>query len=408
MTLNFPIDEIRSDFEVLKNKINGNPIVYFDSGATALKPKQVIDEVDRYYRHETASVHRGVHTLSEKATEKFENARIKLQKFINASSEKEIIFTSGTTGSINLVAQSYGRNFLKDGDEVLISELEHHANIVPWQLLQQDKKIVIKVIPITKGGVIDLEAYKKLLSPKTKLVAFTHVSNVLGTIQPAKEIISLAHSVGAVTVVDGAQAAPHIEIDVTELDADFYALSGHKLISVTGTGILFGKKKWLDKMPPSIGGGAMIEMVTFDKTTFKKAPEKFEAGTPHIAGAIGMAAAIDYIEKIGFEKINKYEDHLNAYFLEKFANLPGIKISGHPENRVPVFSLVLEDVHPHDIGTLLDQDGIAVRTGHHCCQPLMRWLKVPATTRASLAFYNTTEEIDKLAKSLQRIQEIFK
>ncbi|MBQ48557.1 MAG: cysteine desulfurase CsdA [Zetaproteobacteria bacterium] len=405
MTLD--IRKIRSDFPILDNKVHGKQLVYLDNGATTLKPKIVTDEINRHYELEASNVHRGVHFHSENATLKYEAARRSFVRFLNARSENEIIFTSGTTASINLVAQSWGRNFLKQGDEIIISWLEHHSNIVPWQMLCEEKGCVLKVVPINKSGEVDVEAYKDLLSSKTKLVAMTWVSNAIGTIVPIKEVIDLAQQVGAITVVDGAQGSGHFNTDVQELGCDFFALSGHKLFGATGTGILYGKEELLEKMPPVTGGGSMIRIVTFEKTTWAGLPDKFEAGTPHIGGVIGMAKAIEYLHNIGFDDIQKWEHELLLYGTEKLSSVPKLTMIGTAENKAPIFSFVIDGIHPHDMGTLLDQEGVAIRAGHHCCQPLMKFYGVPATSRASLAFYNTKEDIDALVNAIAKAQEIF-
>lgn len=406
----FSVEAIRKDFAALSEVTMGSqdkPLVYLDSGATILKPKVVADVVDRYYRYETASINRGVHDLSAKASVSYDAARKKLAQFIGAPSTDELIFTAGTTAGINLVAQSYVRTFLSPGDEILITTLEHHANIVSWQLAAKGMGIVIKEIPITDAGEIDMEAYKALLGPKTKVVAMAHVSNVLGTVLPIREMIALAHEAGAVTLVDGAQAPCHCPIDVQDLDCDFYALSGHKMLAGTGCGLLYGKKELLDKMPPVIGGGAMIERVSFEGSTFREAPAKFEAGTPNIAGVLSMGAAVDYLSALDFAAIHDYEQTLSACFWQQLDKTSGMTVLGRAKQRAPVFAFTLDCAHPHDVGTLLNEDGIAVRTGHHCAQPLMKRFKVPATTRACLSFFNTEDEIHLLFESINKVKKVF-
>ncbi len=397
------IEKIRAQFPVLHQKVNGKPLIYFDNAATNQKPKQVIDALVNYYQGYNANIHRGIHTLAEKATKAFEATRHSMQKFINAKHVEEIIFTRGVTESINLVASSYGRAFLKEGDEVIISGLEHHSNIVPWQIICEEKKSKLKVIPITEVGEIDLEAYRKLLSAKTKIVAVNHASNSLGTINPIKEIIRLAHEVGAVVLIDGAQAAAHLEIDVQDLDCDFYCISSHKMYGPTGTGILYGKRSLLEKMPPYMGGGEMIKDVTFAKTTYNDLPYKFEAGTPNIADVIALNEAINFINTLGKEQIAEHESELLAYASEKLALIPGLKLIGTAKEKVAVQSFIVEGIHHFDIGQMLDTRGIAVRTGHHCTQPLMDRFGIEGTVRASFSIYNTKAEIDEMYEGLKRI-----
>lgn len=406
--MGFSVDAIRQDFAALTTKVGDKPLVYLDSGATILKPKSVVDVIDRYYRYETASINRGVHELSEKASVAYDQARQKLTDFIGAGSTDEVIFTAGTTASINLVARSYVPTFLTEGDEILITTLEHHANIVSWQLVAKSMGAVIKEIPITDDGEIDMPAYKELLgSPRVKVVAMAHVSNVLGTVLPVKEMTALAHEAGAVVLVDGAQAPCHLRIDVQDLDCDFYALSGHKMLAATGCGLLYGKRKLLDAMPPIIGGGAMIERVSITDSTFRGVPAKFEAGTPNIAGVLSMGAAVDYLNALDFAEVNAYEQKLSAVFFEAMEDVEGIRILGRAKHRAPVFAFTLACAHPHDIGTLLNAYGIAVRTGHHCAQPLMARFKAPATTRACLSFFNTEDEIHTLVEGLRHVQKVF-
>jgi cysteine desulfurase/selenocysteine lyase len=403
----FDVSRIRGDFPILKQKANGHPLVYLDNAATSQKPLAVIERLERYYREENANIHRGVHMLSEKATEEYESARGKIRKFLNAKESREILFVRGTTEAINLVAQSFGRKNIRAGDEILISHMEHHSNIVPWQMLCEQTGAKLKIIPITDSGELILEEYERLLSERTRLVSLVHVSNSLGTVNPVKAVIEQAHRRGIPVLLDGAQAVPHVKVDVQELDADFYAFSGHKLFGPTGIGVLYGKEKFLDAMSPYQGGGDMIRQVTFEKTSYNVLPYKFEAGTPNIAGAIGLGAAIDYLEKIDWSRSAKYEQELLHYANKKLSAVEGLRFIGEARDKVPVVSFVLKDVHPHDIGTILDESGIAIRTGHHCTMPLMLRFQVPATARASMAFYNTMEEIDVLAEALKKVQEVF-
>lgn len=400
--------DFRKDFPILSKQVNGKPLIYFDSGATAQKPKQVINAITNYYSQQNANIHRGVHTLSQEITTAYENARITVQKHINAKYSHEIIFTNGTTESINLVASTFGKIFINAGDEIIVSEMEHHSNILPWQQLCEEKKAILKVIPINDKGELLLDEYKQLLSPKTKLIAITHVSNTLGTVNPLKEIISLAHTKNIPVLVDGAQAIPHINVDVQDLDADFYCFSGHKVYAPTGVGILYGKEKWLRKLPNYQVGGGTIKTVSFTKTEYADIPLRFEAGTPHIEGGIGLASAIDYINAIGLGNISSYEHELTQYATEKLLAIDGLKIIGNSINKASVISFVLDGIHPYDIGVILDQLGIAVRTGHHCTQPLMDKYKIPGTIRASLAFYNTKEEIDALVKGVIKAKQMLK
>ena len=402
------IQKIRQDFPILSKKVNGKPLVYLDSCATAQKPKQVIDAISNYYQTQNANVHRGVHQLSQEITVAYENARVTVQKHLNAALSQEIIFTSGTTESINLVANSFGKKYIKAGDEIIISEMEHHSNILPWQMLCEEKSAVLKVIPINEKGELLIDEYKKLLCDKTKIVAVTHISNTLGTINPVKEIIGLAHEKNIPVLIDGAQAVPHIKVDMQALDADFYCFSGHKLFGPTGVGILYGKEKWLNEMPPYKVGGGTIKTVTFKKTEYADLPLKFEAGTPHIEGGIGLAAAINYVNEIGLENIGAYECELLEYATTKLSTIEGLRIIGTAKEKASVISFVIEEVHPLDIGTILDKQGIAVRTGHHCTQPLMEHFGIPGTIRASLVFYNTKEEIDVLVKGIQKAIKMLK
>ncbi|WP_171017399.1 cysteine desulfurase [Maribacter sp. ACAM166] len=398
----FNSQKLRQDFPILSKKANGKPLVYLDSGATAQKPKQVIDAISNYYQSQNANIHRGVHQLSQEITIAYENARATIQKHLNAAVSHEIIFTSGTTESINLVANSFGKKYINASDEIIISEMEHHSNIVPWQVLCEEKGAVLKVIPINENGELRIDEYKKLLCSKTRIVAVTHVSNTLGTINPVKEIIALAHEKSIPVLIDGAQAVPHMKVDIQALDADFYCFSGHKVFGPTGVGILYGKEKWLNKIPPYKVGGGIIKTVTFEKTEYADLPLKFEAGTPHIGGGIGLAAAIDYVNEIGLENIGAYEHELLEYATLKLLAIEGLRIIGTAKEKASVISFVIEEVHPLDVGTILDKQGIAVRTGHHCTQPLMEHFGLPGTIRVSLVFYNTKEEIDVLVNGIQK------
>lgn len=400
-------DKIRKDFPVLHQEVNGQPLAYLDNAASSQMPKQVADRIDHYHRFEHANVHRGIHTLSQKATDAYEEARRKVQKLINADHEYEVIYTTGTTDSINLVANSYGLENLSRGDEIILTEMEHHANIVPWQMTAKKTGAVIKVIPVTDSGDLNLEAYKDLITSSTKIVSVVHVSNALGTVNPVKQIGEIAHENGAVFVVDGAQAVPHQAIDVQDIDADFYAFSAHKMCGPTGFGILYGKKKLLDGMPPYRGGGDMIDKVSFEETTFNVVPFRFEAGTPPIAAAIGYSAALDYLNKIGMEQIEAREQELVDYAVDQVTKVDGLKLVGNSKNRASVISFVFDDIHASDLGTILDKRGIAVRTGHHCAQPVLRRFGVPATSRASLSFYNTKDDIDRLVDGIEYAKTFF-
>jgi cysteine desulfurase/selenocysteine lyase len=403
----FDVEKIREDFPVLKQTIHGKPLVYLDNAATAQKPRAVIDAIRKFHEVDCANIHRGVHELSQRSTAAYEETRAKMKRFLNARSKSELIFVRGTTEGINLVASSWGHKNVRDGDEVVISAMEHHSNIVPWQMLCEAKGAKLRVIPINDRGELILEEYARLLNPRTRLVAVAHISNALGTVNPVKEIIVMAHRAGALALVDGAQAAPHVKVDVQALDADFYALSGHKMVGPTGIGILYGKSKLLNAMPPYQGGGDMIKTVTLEKTTYNDLPYKFEAGTPNIAGGIGLGAAVDYLNRIGLDRIAAYEHELLVYGTEALSQIPGLRMIGTAREKAAVLSFVIDGIHPHDIGTVLDRLGIAVRTGHHCAQPVMDRFGVPATTRASLAFYNTVREIDALAAGLRKVKEIF-
>lgn len=398
----FDINKIRNDFPILKREVNGKPLVYLDNGATTQKPKFVIDAITNYYEEMNSNVHRGVHYLSQLSTDAFEVTRRKVQQFINAKEEAEIIITKGTTESINLVASCFGKAFVHEGDEIIISAMEHHSNIVPWQMLCEDRGAVLRVIPMNDKGELDMKAYEELLSDKTKIVAVAYVSNALGTINPVKQIIEMAHARNVPVLVDAAQAIQHIAIDVQELDVDFLAFSGHKMYAPTGVGVLYGKRALLDAMPPYQGGGDMIKDVTFEKTTYNELPFKFEAGTPNIEAGICFAAAIDYINSLGIENIKAHEDELLAYATQKLKAIAGVRIIGEAEYKSSVISFVVDGVHPYDIGVILDKLGIAVRTGHHCAQPVMDRFNIPGTVRASLALYNTKEDIDNFVAGLTR------
>jgi len=404
----FNVDKIREDFPILSTIVHGKPLCYLDNAATTQKPKAVLEAINNYYLHQNSNVHRGVHYLSGLATEVFEDARVKVKKFINASSTQEIIFTRGTTESINLAAYSFGRSFINEGDEIIISEMEHHSNIVPWQLIAADKKAKIKIIPVNDDGELDLQEFERLITRKTKLVSVVYVSNSLGTINPVKTIIQTAHSHNIPVLIDGAQAVQHLPINVQQLDCDFFAFSGHKMYGPTGIGILYGKINLLESMPPFMGGGDMISKVSFEKTTYNELPYKFEAGTSNIAGAVGLGAAVEYISNIGIDAIAKHEKELLDYAGEVVSRFDGIKIFGNAKNKCSVLSFVFKDIHPHDMGTFLDFEGVAVRTGHHCTQPLMQRFNVPATTRASFAMYNTREEIDILAEGIKKVIKVFR
>ena len=395
------LNTIRADFPILSRKVNGQDLVYLDNAATSQTPTQVIDVIADYYQSYNANIHRGVHTLSQEATDKFEQARQSIQNHFNIRKSHEVIFTSGTTHSINLVAFGFG-TILDPGDEVIVSALEHHANIVPWQMMCERSGAILRVIPMTDDGTLDMHAYKELLNKKTKLGFVNHVSNALGTINPVKEIINKAHKVGAAVLVDGAQACGHIKPNLKKLDVDFYTVSAHKLCGPTGIGMLYGKEKWLNKLPPYQGGGEMIEEVTFEKTTYADLPHKFEAGTPNICGGIAFGAALDYMNAIGFEAIGSYEDELLQYANEQLKQIEGLRIYGDNKQKTAVISFNIDSIHPYDVGTLLDKMGIAVRTGHHCAQPIMDYFKIPGTIRASFAFYNTKDDVDTFVNGVQR------
>ena len=401
------VGRIRGDFPILQREVRGKPLVYLDNAATTQKPSQVIEALTRYYVSQNANIHRGVYHLSELATAAYEEARGRAQLFLNAAHPEEVVFVRGTTEAINLVASSYGRSVLRHGDEVLISAMEHHSNIVPWQLLCDSTGARLRVAPIDRTGTLLLDEFEQAIGPRTKVVALVHVSNSLGTINPIEELVSVAKERGAVVLVDGAQAAPHMPVDVQRLGCDFYAISGHKMYGPTGIGLLYGRSELLEAMPPYQGGGEMIRSVTFEKTTYAPAPGKFEAGTPHIAGAVGLGAAIDYIERIGWSYIHEQETALLEHALEQLAGVPGLRIVGCAKERASVVSFVMDGIHAHDIGTIVDQEGVAIRTGHHCTQPVMDFFHLPATARASFAFYNTLSEVDILVRALKEAREVF-
>lgn len=407
MTRRFEVERIRADFPILARQVHGRPLVYLDNAATSQKPKLVIDAFRRYYKTENSNIHRGVHYLSELATRDYERARSIVQRFINAADHREVIFVRGTTEGINLVSQTFARQAVKAGDEILISGLEHHSNIVPWQILCEQTGAVLRVVPINDDGEILVDEYERLLSERTRLVAVGHVSNALGTINPIKQLIEMAHSRNIPVLVDGAQAVPHMAVDVQALDCDFYVFSGHKMCGPTGIGILYGKREHLEGMPPYQGGGEMIKSVTFEKTVYNDLPHKFEAGTPHISGAIGLGAAVEYLQQAGMDSIAAYEHQLLEYGTRALSRIDGLRIIGTAREKASVLSFILDGVHAHDVGTILDQEGIAVRTGHHCAQPVMIRFGIPATARASLAFYNTQKEIDVLVAAIHKVKEVF-
>ena len=403
----FEVARIREDFPILKQTINGKPLVYLDNAATSQKPQSVIDALVHYYTTENSNVHRGVHTLSQRATDDYEGARSKVKQLINAGDDREIIFVRGTTEGINLVAHSFAKDRLNQGDEIVISAMEHHSNIVPWQILCEERGARLRVAPINDAGELLLDEYESLLGPRTKLVSMVHVSNALGTVNPAKQIVDIAHRRGIPTLLDGAQAVPHSTVDVRDLDCDFYVFSSHKVCGPTGIGVLYGKGEVLEAMPPYQSGGEMIKSVTFEKTQYNVLPHKFEAGTPNIAGGIGLGAAIDYVTGLGMDRISAYERQLLEYGTERLNELSNLRLIGTAREKSAVLSFVMEGVHPHDIGTILDSEGVAVRTGHHCAQPVMDRFGVPATARASLSFYNTKEEIDALVTAIDKVSEVF-
>ena len=402
----FDVQRVRADFPILNETIHGKPLVYLDNAATTQKPQSVLDALTHYYAHDNANIHRGVHLLSERATLAYEAARGKIQRFLNARKPEEIIFVRNATEAINLVAQTYGRKHVGEGDEIIISAMEHHCNIVPWQMLCEEKGAILRVIPMNDAGELLFDEYEKLLSPRTKFVSVVHMSNALGTVNPIKQMIETAHRQGIPVLVDAAQSAYHMAVDVQDLDCEFLVFSGHKLYGPTGIGVLYGKEEFLNAMPPWMGGGDMIRSVTFEKTTYNSLPYKFEAGTPHIAGGIGLGAAVDYLNALGMDKLAAYERELLEYGTNALQSVEGLRMIGTARHKASVFSFVLEGVHPHDIGTIVDMDGIAIRTGHHCAQPVMQRYNIPATARASLACYNTREEIDALVRSLNRVMEV--
>ncbi len=404
----YDVARLRRDFPILARSVHGRPLVYLDNAATTQKPRAVIDRLVRYYTQENSNVHRGVHYLSEIATAAYESARTTVKDFLHARDEKEIIFTRGTTEGINLVVQTWGRKNLRDGDEVLISAIEHHSNIVPWQFLCDEKGATLRVIPVNDAGDLMLDQFASMLTDRTRIVAFGHASNALGTINPVKEMTAMAHAIGALVVIDGAQGVPHTSVDVQDLDCDFYAFSGHKVYGPTGIGVLYGRQSILEELPPWQGGGDMILSVSFEKTTYNALPYKFEAGTPNIEGVVGLAAALDYVGSLGIERIAAHEHDLLTYATTRLQQLPGLRIIGTAKRKASVISFTLEGVHPHDIGTILDQEGIAIRTGHHCAQPVMMRFNVPATGRASFGLYNTREEADALVAGLRKVIEVFR
>jgi cysteine desulfurase/selenocysteine lyase len=403
----YDVKQVRRDFPVLDQLVHGKPLVYLDNAATSQKPEAVLDAIDKYYRVGNANIHRGVHYLSERATEEYEGAREKIRGFLHAASAKEIVFVRGATEGVNLVASTFGRMKVRAGDEVLISAMEHHSNIVPWQMLCEEKGAKLRVIPMNDQGEIILDEYRRLLTERTKLVAVTHVSNALGTINPVKQMIADAHRRSIPVLVDGAQAVPHFRVDVRDLDCEFYVLSGHKMFGPTGVGVLYGKEAILEGMPPYQGGGDMIKSVTFERTIFNDLPYRFEAGTPHIAGGVGLGAAIDYLERIDWQALTEYEHEVLNYATEALSEIKGLRIVGTAKEKAGVISFVIDGVHPHDVGTVLDQEGIAVRTGHHCAQPVMKRFNIPATARASFALYNTHDEVDRLVAGVHKVKEIF-
>jgi len=407
LKMDFNVDDIRQDFPILQQKINGNPLVYLDNGATSQKPRAVIDAISRYYLLDNANIHRGIHTLSERATSEYEKVRQTVREFINASYGHEVIFVRGATEAINLVAQTYGRASIHEGDEIIVSTMEHHSNIVPWQMLCEQTGAILKVVSINDAGELELSDFEQIFTRRTKLVALTHVSNALGTINPIKSLIHLSHTHGVPVLIDGAQAVPHQSIDVQDLDCDFYVFSGHKMYAPTGVGVLYAKEAILNAMPPYQGGGEMIRQVSFKKTEYSGLPHRFEAGTPNIAGVIGLGVAIEYLNRIGMAQIEKHEQGLLAYATAELNEISGLRIIGTASKKAAVISFVMDEIHPHDIGTVLDASGIAIRAGHHCAMPLMDYLGLPATARASFGLYNTREEIDALVKGLHHVNEVF-
>jgi cysteine desulfurase / selenocysteine lyase len=403
----FDVHKVRADFPILARKIHNKPLVYLDNAATTQKPQAVIDALIYYYTAQNSNIHRGVHTLSEEATASYEESRATVQRFLNAADPREIIFVRGATEGINLVAQTWGRANIRSGDEIVISAMEHHSNIVPWQILCEQQGASLRVAPVNDAGELLLDEFEKLLGPKTKLVAMSHVSNALGTVNPVRKIVEAARRVNARVLLDGAQAVPHMPVDVRAIDCDFYAFSGHKIYGPTGIGILYGKTELLEAMPPYQGGGDMISSVTFEKTLYNRLPYKFEAGTPHVSGAIGLGAALDYVNSVGLDRIARHEKQVLAYGTRRLLEIPGLRLIGTAKEKEGILSFVLEGIHPHDVGTILDQEGIAIRTGHHCAQPLMERFGVPATARASLGLYNTVEEMDALVRGIEKVREVF-
>jgi cysteine desulfurase/selenocysteine lyase len=403
----FDVYKVRADFPILARKIHNKPLVYLDNAATTQKPQAVVDALIYYYTAQNSNIHRGVHTLSEEATASYEESRATVQRFLNAADPREIIFVRGATEGINLVAQTWGRANIRSGDEIVISAMEHHSNIVPWQILCEQQGANLRVAPVNDAGELLLDEFEKLLGPKTKLVAMSHVSNALGTVNPVRKIVEAARRVNARVLLDGAQAVPHMPVDVRAIDCDFYAFSGHKIYAPTGIGILYGKAELLEAMPPYQGGGDMISSVTFEKTLYNRLPYKFEAGTPHVSGAIGLGAALDYVNSVGLDRIARHEKQVLAYGTRRLLEIPGLRLVGTAKEKEGILSFVLEGIHPHDVGTILDQEGIAIRTGHHCAQPLMERFGVPATARASLALYNTIEEMDALVRGIEKVREVF-
>ena len=403
----FDVARIRRDFPILDQCVFGKPLVYLDNAATSHKPRFVIDTISRYYERDNSNIHRGLHNLSERSTRAYEGARGKVQKFVNAAEAAEIVFVRGTTEAINLVAATWGRSRVGAGDEILISEMEHHSNIVPWQMLAEEKGAHLRVAPINDRGELELDAFERLLTPRTRIVSIVHISNSLGTVNPVRRIVEIAHARGAVVMIDGAQAAPHRTIDVQEIGCDFYAFSGHKMYGPTGIGVLYGRRALLEAMPPYQGGGDMITSVSFEKTTYNVVPHKFEAGTPNIVGSIGLGAAIGYLASIDLDRAAAYENELLAHATEALGEIPGVRLIGTAREKAGVIAFAVDGIHPHDIGTVLDQEGIAIRAGHHCTQPVMRRFGVPATARASLCFYNTHEEIEALALAVRKVQRVF-
>ena len=401
------VDRVRRDFPIFEREVNGKPLVYLDSAATAQKPRQVIDAVSHFYEHHNANAHRGIHTLGEEATERFEGARATIARFLGAPAPETIVFTRGTTESVNLVAHGWGRTFLREGDEILLTEMEHHSNIVPWQMLCERQGASLRVVPVDDAGELRMEQFEGLIGPRTKLLAVTHLSNALGTINPVREIVAIAHARGVPVLVDGAQAAYHMPVDVRAIGCDFYVITGHKLYGPTGIGALYGRAELLEQMPPYQGGGDMIASVTFEKTTYNVLPYKFEAGTPNIAGAVGLGAAVDYVTAVGRRHMAAHEADLLEYGTSLLSSIPGVRLIGTARHKASILSFVMDGIHPHDIGTIVDGEGVAIRTGHHCAQPLMDRYGIPATARASMAMYNTREELDALAAALQKVREVF-